>query len=292
MNITLMNNSPIHALWIGTQLSPIELLCIHSFLEHGHDFHLWVYDSIETPLLDAVILEDASLIIPKEEVFCYKNTNQFGHGKGSYAGFSDLFRYKLLHDHGGWWVDMDVICLRPLEFEEDYVFRTHHDFPVVGNIMKCPKGSPLMFDCYCETKISVDAENIDWNKPIEILNRNIVKHQLQSQIKEITNPDSWLFVRKLLYKNTILPENWYAIHLLNEEWRRNKINKMAIPQRSTVGRLLKQYLLESNHTFVEVAINYFVIIIPFHSVKMKELPKVLFQIISNCFWKTLRIFKN
>jgi hypothetical protein len=31
-------------------------------------------------------------------------------GKGTYAGFSDLFRYKMLFDRGGWWVDTDVVC--------------------------------------------------------------------------------------------------------------------------------------------------------------------------------------
>lgn len=251
------NLHPIHALWIGTHLSPIELLCIHSFLEHGHEFHLWVYEKIQTPLPNTVILENASMIIPKEEVFCYQNTNQYGHGKGSYAGFSDIFRYKLLYQKGGWWADMDVICLKPLEFEEDYVFRTHHDFPVVGNIMKCPKGSNLMLDCYQEARLSVTSENKDWNKPIEILNRNIEKHQLNKYIKEISNPDSWLFVRKLLYKNIQAKTEWYIIHLLNEEWRRNKIDKNAIYPKSFIGIKLNRYnLLVKSSIFNQIKNKY------------------------------------
>ncbi len=240
-SINTSNLHPVHALWIGSQLSPIELLCIHSFLEQGHEFHLWVYEKIQTSLPDKVILENASKIIPKEEVFCYQNTNQFGHGKGSYAGFSDIFRYKLLYDQGGWWTDMDVVCLKPLSFEEEYVFRTHHDFPVVGNIMKCPKGSQLMHDCYEEAKTAVDAYNKDWNKPIEILNQNIEKFHLQKFIKEISNPDSWLYVRKLLYKNLKIKPEWFVIHLLNEEWRRNKIDKNAIPANSFLGKKLSSY---------------------------------------------------
>ncbi len=256
--------NPIHALWIGSSLSPIELLCIHSFLEHGHEFHLWVYDTIETLLPEKVIIENASEIIPKEDVFCYQNSNQYGHGKGSFAGFSDIFRYKLLYEHGGWWADMDVVCLKPLDFEEDYVFRTHHDFPVVGNIMKCPKGSNLMLDCYQEAKAMVDAQNKDWNKPIEILNRNIEKHQLSKYIQEISNPDSWLVVAKFLLKSKKLNEKWHVLHLLNEEWRRHKLDKNAYCKRTTIGKLMKKYQISVSFDFWACLKNKLKIIFPVH----------------------------
>jgi mannosyltransferase OCH1-like enzyme len=29
---------------------------------------------------------------------------------GSYAGFADHFRYKLLLEKGGWWPDLDMPC--------------------------------------------------------------------------------------------------------------------------------------------------------------------------------------
>ncbi|MDD4576698.1 MAG: glycosyltransferase [Bacteroidales bacterium] len=258
------NLHPIHALWIGTHLSPIELLCIHSFLEHGHEFHLWVYEKIQTPLPNTVILENASMIIPKEEVFCYQNTNQYGHGKGSYAGFSDIFRYKLLYEYGGWWTDMDVICLKPLNFADEYVFRTHHDFPVVGNIMKCPKGSPLMLDCYQEAKLSVTSENKDWNKPIEILNRNIEKNQLGKYIKEISNPDSWLVVARFLLRNEKINSKWYVLHLLNEEWRRNKIDKNGLCKNTTIGKFMIQYKIKTSFTLWKCCKNKIRIIFPIH----------------------------
>jgi hypothetical protein len=34
-----------------------------------------------------------------------------GIGRGSVSAFSNLFRYYLLHQMGGWWVDADVVCL-------------------------------------------------------------------------------------------------------------------------------------------------------------------------------------
>jgi hypothetical protein len=249
------DNKIIHGLWIGSSLSPLELLCISSFITHGHEFHLWAYDVIETILPEGLILEDANLIIPKDQVFSYANKNQFGHGKGSYAGFSDIFRYKLLFEKGGWWVDMDVCCLKPFDFSEDYVFRTHHDFPVVGNMMKCPKGSELMWLCYEEAISQVNSENRDWNKPIEILNRNIEKLDLGKFVLCISNADSWLVVRKLINSIQPIPHGWYAIHWINEEWRANGINKKAVKENSTLGLLLKKYGLYEKSSFFPLFLN-------------------------------------
>ena len=236
------DNKIVNGLWIGKRLSQVELLTINSFLKNGHTFVLWTYETLENDLPQEVILKDASQIIPKEEVFCYKNSNQFGHGKGSYAGFSDLFRYKLLYEFGGWWVDMDVTCLRPFTFEEPYVFRIHHDFPVVGNIMKCPKGSELMKRCYEQGIACVDENNKDWNLPIQILNDTIKELGLSIYIKTISNHDKWNDVRKMLFKDVNFPESWWAIHWINEEWRRNNIDKNIFYKGSSIGKLYEKFI--------------------------------------------------
>jgi hypothetical protein len=236
-------NKIINGLWIGKTLSTLELLCIKSFIAHGHEFNLWAYDEIENQLPDGLVLKNAAEIIPREKVFNYKNKNQFGHGKGSYAGFSDIFRYKLLFVKGGWWVDMDVCCLKPFDFAAEYVFRSHHDFPVVGNIMKCPVGSELMNVCYNETISEVDSGNKNWNKPIEILNHNIIKLKLENYIVSISNADNWRLVRKLIRSDRKIPDSWFAIHWINEEWRANHIDRKAINRKSTLGKLLVKYQL-------------------------------------------------
>ncbi|PLX06549.1 MAG: hypothetical protein C0596_14555 [Marinilabiliales bacterium] len=231
-------NITVNALWIGKKLMPTELLTIRSYIDHGHKFVLWAYDNIETTLPDGLIIKDASDVIPKERVFNYKNSNQFGHGKGSYAGFSDIFRYKLLYEYGGWWTDMDVTCLKPLDFEEGYVFRTHHSLPMVGNVMKCPAGCELMKKCFDEASEKVDENNTDWHLPIEILVNNVIDLGLEKYIREFSNPDSWNLIRKFLKKGHSIPENWYIIHWVNEEWRRNKI-----PKNVSIGKsMLYQYM--------------------------------------------------
>lgn len=255
-------NKIVHGLWIGNRLSQLELLCLHSFLFHGHEFHLWTYQPLETALPAGVIREDANRIIPENEVFAYRNRNQFGHGKGSYAGFSDIFRYKLLLEKGGWWVDMDVLCLSPLDFEEPYIFRTHHDFPVVGNVMKCPAGSPLMKRCYERAVVEVDADNPDWNLPIRILNEGIASLNLTGFIRGFSNQDSWRYIRTLLYRNPKLPEHWKVLHLVNEEWRRNRIDKEAIPRRSYMGKKAETFGILSTASHWAVFRNQLRILFP------------------------------
>ena len=44
------SNRIVNGLWIGNRLSKLELLTICSFLANGHDFHLWTYSDIRTPL--------------------------------------------------------------------------------------------------------------------------------------------------------------------------------------------------------------------------------------------------
>lgn len=239
------DNITVNALWIGKRLSSSEILTIKSFLSFNHKFVLWAYDQIETKLPEGTILKDASKIIPREDVFCYKNSNQFGHGKGSYAGFSDIFRYKLLYEYGGWWTDMDVTCLKPLNFSNEYVFRTHHSLPLVGNVMKCPKESALMKKCFEEAKSKVDENNTDWHLPIQILVDNVKELNLDKYITEFSNPDSWNLIRIFLQEEPEIPDNWYIIHWVNEEWRRNNINKDCFIGKSLFFKLLQKHNIDS-----------------------------------------------
>ncbi len=36
----------IQSLWIGNPLSKLERLCIQSFIDHGHEFHLYTYATV------------------------------------------------------------------------------------------------------------------------------------------------------------------------------------------------------------------------------------------------------
>lgn len=260
-------NQIVHGLWIGGALSAIEILCVKSFLQNGHQFYLWTYDLVKN-IPEGAQIKDANLIIPKNQVFVYKSKNIHGHGKGSYAGFSDIFRYKLLYELGGWWTDMDITCLKPLNFEENYVFRFHHKAGAVGNLMKTPKNAEIMEYCYKRAIKEVDQNNQNWMLPIEILNEGIKKFELQSCIKNISNQDSFPLVSDYLFSNKKMKKSWFAFHWMNEEFRRLNLSKDSFKDNSAIGLLMikngvrfeKQKLKQGIQNFIKLNRFYYLTI--------------------------------
>jgi hypothetical protein len=100
----------IQSLWIGPELSKLEQLCLKSFIDNGHEFHLYTYAEIKN-VPEGVIIKDGNEILDESEIFRYKN--------GSVSAFSNLFRLTMLYKKGGYWVDTDVICVRPFKFDEE-----------------------------------------------------------------------------------------------------------------------------------------------------------------------------
>ena len=242
-----LQEKKVHMLWIGTQLGLMEQLTITSFLHHGYDVYLWLYaNTSRANLPNDVRVMDANTVISFEEIFHYKRTSQFGTGKGSVAGFSDIFRYKLLHDHGGWWVDMDVTCIKPFDVKTAYFFRGHHSLPLVGNIMKAPKGSPVMWSCYLKAKKQVNAENRDWHLPIQILVDEVIDHGLQHCIYHgVSNTDEFDTIAKYFVQPVEFPEQWCAIHWCNEVLRSRKIDVAWMPKDGRFRQEIDKYNLST-----------------------------------------------
>lgn len=241
------SNKIIHGLWIGERLSPLELLTLHSFIDKGHEFHLWIYEPLQNDLPEEVICQDANTIIPKEEIFTrQKGDSKKGFGKGSLALFSDLFRYKLLYEKGGWWVDMDVTCLKPFNIETEYYFRAHPILPMIGNVMKCPKNALVMLQTYEDVKEKCDSNTSDWLLSNKILNQKIQDLQLSNFIQSsLSNEDDWLEIERLLYAGHPVKSHWQFIHWMNEEWRSRGIQKDTHFSNSYLAKLFQQYGLNT-----------------------------------------------
>jgi Glycosyltransferase sugar-binding region containing DXD motif len=237
-----INLPPVHGLWIGEELSRLEILSMRSFLYWGHKFNLWMYNPPRTHLPEGVILRDASEILPSEMIF----QRQFKApglkiGLGSFALFSDLFRLKLLSVHGGWWVDMDITCLRPLLFSEDYVFRPHDQLPIMGNIMKCPAGCPVMRHSYQEAARETNKNTLDWLAVQRILARNVQNSGLLKFRKEICNHDLWEEILPYIQEDPPTREEWHAFHWCNEQWRVKGLDKNNPIAGSFLDKLMRLY---------------------------------------------------
>lgn len=128
--------------WHGSPITRVEQLALKSFVFHGHQVFLHAYDEIKS-VPHGVTLTDASKILPASDIFYHKRT-------GSIALFADWFRYKLIYEQGGIWVDTDIVCMRPFVFEESIVLGRESEEFLNNAVFGAPKGSEFakwMADC-------------------------------------------------------------------------------------------------------------------------------------------------
>lgn len=212
-------NKIIQGLWIGHELSLMEQLSISSFLQTGHDYHLYVYDDVKYVPAGTVII-DGNEMLPSSCIFQYK-------GRPSYAGFANFFRYKLLLELGGWWADTDTICLKPFDFADEYVFSSeinHKGREVVNSgVIKVPARSEVMAYAWnvCQRK---NPARLVWGETGPKLMAQAVKTFGLDKYK--TNHKAFCPIdyeewRKVLQPGfeLLIHDQTYAIHLWNEMWR-------------------------------------------------------------------------
>jgi hypothetical protein len=145
-NGTRLTQHRFQSFWYGDALSPYELLCLKSFVDHGHAVDLYTYD-VQLVVPDGVRVCNAAELIREDEVFVYQAD---GFGKGSPSAFSNLFRYKLLAEKGGWWIDTDLVCLTdriPVVNE----FRQDADL-VNGAVLFFEPRNPVIIECLDKTR--------------------------------------------------------------------------------------------------------------------------------------------
>jgi hypothetical protein len=199
--------------WHGPPLSRLERLCMSSFVAHGHAVELHVYEE-PAGVPRGVTLADAIRILPRADLFTHARS-------GSLAIFADWFRYRLLHERGGLWVDTDVVCLRPFDYDCTEIFAWQDERVINNAVLGLPRGHELarwMADC-CE-------------RPDRVLPYDSLRTRRRKLLRRILPGDSrrrtkWgesgpvgltLAAQHLGYANRALPFwHFYPIHYLN--WR-------------------------------------------------------------------------
>jgi len=234
-------NQIIQGLWVGNELSVMEQLSIASFLRNGHEYHLYVYEDVKN-IPSRTTIKDGNEILPQSRIFQYKQ-------QASYAGFSNFFRYKLVLERGGWWVDTDTICLRPFDFEAEYVFSSEFamgEHFINSGIFKAPMGSEVMAYAWrvCESK---DPERIVWGETGPRLMAAAVREcslERYAQSPEVFCPIGYADWHKVLEPGVELNfDGSYAIHLWNERWRAAGQDKNATyPAECIYERWKRSYL--------------------------------------------------
>lgn len=221
------SNEAIQGLWIGSELSVMEQLSISSFLANDHKFHLYVYADIKN-IPAGTVIRDGNEILPESSIFRYRDN-------GSYAGFSNFFRYELLRQRGGWWVDLDTVCLQPFDFEDDYVIGAEPlaaggAHPISG-VLKSPPQSELMtfLSQVCQSK---NPETIRWGETgPRLVSEGVKQFMLEDYVQpyQVFCPVGFYDWEHALDPTFAVSfdRQTRAVHLWNEVWRRNGKDKNA-----------------------------------------------------------------
>ena len=256
-----MNLPFIQSLWIGDKLSLNEQLCISSFLYHGHEFHLYTYGHVDN-IPNGTIIKDANQILPFEKIFKY------GKKKGSYAGFANWFRYKLLYEKGGFWVDTDVVCMKPFQFDSTIVFGLESYNKANVAVLCFPKEHEvcLFLKDFCENPNKIfpfdkfkdkkrkwkrrilgrGIESMIWGEAGPVgFTSTLVHFDLLKLAKPFTffypiSHQNWNSIYdSTLGKDSTLFNDTYAIHLWNEMYRIENFDKNKRQDKTPLIEMLR-----------------------------------------------------
>ena len=252
---------PIQMLWVRGNLSRLERLSVNSFLANGHPVHLYTYEP-GANIPKGVQVKEAKEIVPANLAPLSPVAPFAG---GSMGAFSDCFRYHLLHDLGGWWADMDIVCLRAWRFPEGPLTAatTEVGHGRVANtcVMRFPAKHPLMAACRSAFRtLDVRKANISQTGPI----------LLQTKMTELGYDDlrtdpavfcpvpwnaGWQLWRPLWRRFTLdevkqrvrrphlsmrFTANTVAVHLWHETWRSARMDKEQQLSRSCLYERLQR----------------------------------------------------
>ncbi len=238
----------IQSLWVGDPLSNLEKLCIQSFLDNGHEFHLYVYDEVQG-IPGGAVVKDGNDILPYNELTAGPLQE--------WSSLSDYFRYALLYKKGGWWVDMDTVCIKPFDFGEEIIFpdKSMGSGWIPNTPLRFPAGHPFMKTMQDLCRERIQIENVGrvmmGGPPLlteQIAQAGLQRHA-QSQMRfflpheyEFSNFDD-------TYRDGLLfPANTHAVHIGNSVSRKRGIDKNA---QFDAGSLFEQ--LKDRHGIRPVA---------------------------------------
>lgn len=261
--ITNVPNDPIYFFWIGSSPTLLNVLSLKSYLYHGHHPVLYLYRDFEN-IPAGVEVRDANEIVPysdfeklgsfreyRRKLFSKKDAainNEKELDQACHVFFSNYFRNQIIYKHGGWWSDLDIICLRHYDFEDPYVFagQSHSGIPSINNcIFKCPPQDFTMQELIRQQKEALESEvtNIPYFGVVlfsELIHSTLKMTQFV-QPYHVFQPIKYEHLNDVL-KDTPIPDSSYAIHLFTNTfiWHHNPNGEFE--PNSLLERLKKRYL--------------------------------------------------
>lgn len=207
-----MKKQVFQGFWHGPPLGEVLQACLASFIQQGYSYDLYTYSPVDVP--EGVVQRDAEEIIPYSDIIYFSDPRT---GEQDIAPFSDLFRLKLLMERGGWWVDVDTICVSNHIPSARRAWArecpAHHGDLIANGQIAFPIGDPVV------TKI--------YNKALELSRSKLAAREalgsrlMTSVIHECGLPSDMLGTKTRFY-----PINWIEMFkILLPEFRKEIKNR-------------------------------------------------------------------
>jgi len=220
----------VRTFWAGGAIGPYQLLGLRSFADRGHRVEVFTFDkTLSKP--SWITWRNAADIVSAERVVREQGP------AGQSAIHGNLFRHALLHRHGGWWIDPDVVLLgTELPDAEMFVARSEHDQFVSTAAMKFPEGHAALAEALVHSAL-LDDEPEHWDKlGSPLLTECLAADGLLPQCRppEAVSPVSWLDVEMLFdpVRAGMLEERLEGglfLDLHQEVWLRAGVPRMLGP---------------------------------------------------------------
>lgn len=248
----------VHMLWVYGGFSKMEKICANSFICNGYKLNIWNYNGLSNAPLHANVL-DAREILPENTIFKGRS--------GSYAQFSDLFRYAVLCAKGGLWADTDVVCLKsgllsntpfliterdrspPLKFLLKKLLGRPAGKTVTSNLIYNPHPAvgDVVYLAYRYAQ-AFPKDKVVWGelgpRLLSAIEAIYPEHGFDIKPPEFSNPiDWWRCPEPFLLPGFDIPVDTPFLHLYNETWRRAGVDKNAVYPSGCLMKKFEEHFL-------------------------------------------------
>jgi hypothetical protein len=248
-----------HMFWAYGDPSLLERLCMNSFVQHDYRLKVWTYDQ-SIRVASKIEVMDAREILSESRLFTA--------GNGSFAPFSDFFRYTLLNERGGLWVDTDVVALKPMglqDWSRPFLVTEHQHLDGISwfwneKLKRRPRArvnNNIIFNPAPERGNLIDLaqiyaerfpkDKVRWDELGPSLFRGIAasyrEHGFAIKPPEFANSIDYEDCPAAFFKPGKPNPKAAFLHLYNQCWAYAKIDKNApFPKGSLIAQLADKYL--------------------------------------------------
>lgn len=130
----------VNTFWMSDDdvIPDLFLRMLKSYTLHGYKVKIFQFrENVvnEDIINDMFEFADASDVV---DINVIDELRRYPHYNGNevYRPLSDYFRYSLLYQRGGWWVDMDTVMLKSFDFNQPHIMTTYGRAYHVNGVLK------------------------------------------------------------------------------------------------------------------------------------------------------------